>query len=318
MDGGSDLDADPRAQQAQECPGQETQDQGPGGAATPERVDGGGEGTRARPSKEGTTRVTDKGFEFEPPCAHIDWNRVRRTNVAALQRLGDASLLQDFIGDVAMGDVTLGEPDVHPVHAKAFRALQCQAQYLLYCHQAIKERTVELENRLDKLRKHEAAAKRKAHSRKERLKTLAVDAQAQDEVLASYHAMLEALDPSLASRVSWTEDGRLVLLDPNGYDGDSAFEHDEGQGHNGREQETEGSHGHPAPAHLHKSTPSDRQSGRSYLDDAQAVVEPPIRLLHSNELDRSHTEEPASDPGALEDQATSGAPRPQHEPNAAS
>ena len=91
--------------------------------------------------------------------------------------------------------------------------LQLQTQYLLYSHQALRERCIEVEKRLGKLQKHEAAAKRKTQARKERIRSLAAEAQAQDDVLHSYHAMLEVDDPALASRLAWTDDGRIVERD---------------------------------------------------------------------------------------------------------
>ena len=58
---------------------------------------------------------------------------------------------------------------------------------------------------------HEEAYKRKAATRKEKIRTLAADAQAQDDVIQSYHAMLEMADPEKAARIAWTDDGRVVL-----------------------------------------------------------------------------------------------------------
>ena len=65
---------------------------------------------------------------------------------------------------------------------QAFRLLQLQTQYLLYSHQTLRERCIEVEKRLAKMQMHEAAAKRKTDARKERIRTLAAEAQAQDDV----------------------------------------------------------------------------------------------------------------------------------------
>ena len=94
----------------------------------------------------------------------------------------DAHALQAFIGDVALGNIGDSHVEVNPRHLKAFRMLQMQTQYLLYSHQALRERSIEMEKRLGKLQKHEAAAKKKTQARKERIRTLAAEAQAQDDV----------------------------------------------------------------------------------------------------------------------------------------
>jgi len=106
-----------------------------------------------------------------------------------------------------------GDPEMetHQTHLKAFEMLQLQTQYLLFCHQTMRERHAEVERRLAKLQSHEEAYKRKAAVRKEKIRALAADAQAQDDVLQSYHAMLEMADPEKAARIAWTDDGRVVL-----------------------------------------------------------------------------------------------------------
>lgn len=155
-----------------------------------------------------------ENFRFEPACAHVDWAKVAGTNVARIQRRGDAEALRGFIGEVAMGHVDDGEMRLHPSHAKVFQLLQLQTQYLLFCHQTLRERSVEVDQALKKLHKKRTALQRQALARKERVRTLAADAQAQENMLASYHAMLEVADPELAARVAVSKDGQLVLLEP--------------------------------------------------------------------------------------------------------
>jgi hypothetical protein len=64
--------------------------------------------------------------------------------------------------------------------------------------------------RLKRLQRHEVKAKKQAQARKQALKNLECEAKQQEEVLATYHSLLAAIDPELAERVGWTEDGRLV------------------------------------------------------------------------------------------------------------
>eukprot|EP00619_Florenciella_sp_RCC1007_P008302 CAMPEP_0205905726 /NCGR_PEP_ID=MMETSP1325-20131115/1515_1 /ASSEMBLY_ACC=CAM_ASM_000708 /TAXON_ID=236786 /ORGANISM="Florenciella sp., Strain RCC1007" /LENGTH=475 /DNA_ID=CAMNT_0053271659 /DNA_START=57 /DNA_END=1486 /DNA_ORIENTATION=- len=165
--------------------------------------------SRRKPNR--TVSAPDN-FHFERASSRIDWDRLAGTNVASLQRRGDAAMLGKFIGDVAMGNAR-GDPEMetHQTHLKAFEMLQLQTQYLLFCHQTMRERHAEVERRLAKLQSHEEAYKRKAAVRKEKIRALAADAQAQDDVLQSYHAMLEMADPEKAARIAWTDDGRVVL-----------------------------------------------------------------------------------------------------------
>jgi len=86
-----------------------------------------------------------------PRTAPIDWHSVGAADVDAIRALGNAKALQRFIGDVAMGDFAGGlraregggdapcnAPDPRAVHA--MEVLQLQLQYLLYSHQALRER----------------------------------------------------------------------------------------------------------------------------------------------------------------------------------
>mmetsp|Transcript_58238 Transcript_58238/g.161469 ORF Transcript_58238/g.161469 Transcript_58238/m.161469 type:complete len:241 (+) Transcript_58238:144-866(+) len=162
--------------------------------------------------KANRTVSAPDNFHFERASSRIDWDRLAGTNVASLQRRGDAAMLGKFIGDVAMGNAQNDpEMEAHQTHLKAFQMLQLQTQYLLFCHQTMRERHAEVERRLAKLKSHEEGYKRKATTRKEKIRTLAADAQAQDDVIQSYHAMLEMADPEKAARIAWTDDGRVVL-----------------------------------------------------------------------------------------------------------
>ncbi len=58
-------------------------------------------------------------------------------------------------------------------------------------------------------RRHEEGAKARAKVRKERAESLRAEAKQQEEVMATYYALLEVDDPDLAARISWTDDGKL-------------------------------------------------------------------------------------------------------------
>ena len=139
----------------------------------------------------------------------MDWQSVEATDVAAIRSSGDARALQRFIGDVAMGDSTArGGGDPRGTHALVL--LQLQLQYLIYSHQALRQRVAEGERRLGRAERREAAAKLRAQDRKERVRSLASEGRAQEEVMASYVALLEGDDPQLAATIAWTETGHLV------------------------------------------------------------------------------------------------------------
>ena len=73
-------------------------------------------------------------------------------------------------------------PTPSPIHAQM---LQLQTQYLLFCHQTMRERHAEVERRIAKLKSHEEAYSRKASQRKEKIRTLGADAKAQDDLIQS-------------------------------------------------------------------------------------------------------------------------------------
>ena len=82
----------------------------------------------------------------------------------------------------------------------------------------MRDRAEAAERALERARRHEERAKHRALAKKERVRGLAAEAKTQEEVLASYHALLEQVDPGLAARVTWGDDGRLDLEGEGGGD----------------------------------------------------------------------------------------------------
>eukprot|EP00613_Pedinella_sp_CCMP2098_P053035 CAMPEP_0171894438 /NCGR_PEP_ID=MMETSP0992-20121227/46464_1 /TAXON_ID=483369 /ORGANISM="non described non described, Strain CCMP2098" /LENGTH=232 /DNA_ID=CAMNT_0012522223 /DNA_START=321 /DNA_END=1020 /DNA_ORIENTATION=+ len=179
-------------------------------------------------------------FHFERPSAPVNWTRFSSVQVESVRDRGEAGTLQHFLGDIAMGDIEdeeasrRGAKDPRALHA--YRVLQLQLQYLLYSHQALREKAAESEKvssplnpqilnqaasyfifasharsqRLQRLQQLEAKTKKKALIRKETLQRFTSEARQQEEVMTTYHTLLEHVDPGLANRVGWTDDGRLV------------------------------------------------------------------------------------------------------------
>jgi len=144
----------------------------------------------------------------------VNWTRFSSVQVESVRDRGEAATLQHFLGDIAMGDIEdeeasrRGAKDPRALHA--YRVLQLQLQYLLYSHQALREKAAESEKRLQRLQQLEAKTKKKALIRKETLQRFTSEARQQEEVMTTYHTLLEHVDPGLANRVGWTDDGRLV------------------------------------------------------------------------------------------------------------
>mmetsp|Transcript_61720 Transcript_61720/g.123746 ORF Transcript_61720/g.123746 Transcript_61720/m.123746 type:complete len:207 (-) Transcript_61720:82-702(-) len=153
-------------------------------------------------------------FHFERPSAPVNWTRFSSVQVESVRDRGEAGTLQHFLGDIAMGDIEdeeasrRGAKDPRALHA--YRVLQLQLQYLLYSHQALREKAAESEKRLQRLQQLEAKTKKKALIRKETLQRFTSEARQQEEVMTTYHTLLEHVDPGLANRVGWSDDGRLV------------------------------------------------------------------------------------------------------------
>lgn len=77
--------------------------------------------------------------------AEIDWQRIDRTNIVAIRDNGDVQKVQSFIATVAMGNAEDGTMSTDPNSMKAFKLMQLQLQYLLYSHQALRDKTIEAE-----------------------------------------------------------------------------------------------------------------------------------------------------------------------------
>mmetsp|Transcript_58240 Transcript_58240/g.161475 ORF Transcript_58240/g.161475 Transcript_58240/m.161475 type:complete len:163 (+) Transcript_58240:144-632(+) len=123
--------------------------------------------------KANRTVSAPDNFHFERASSRIDWDRLAGTNVASLQRRGDAAMLGKFIGDVAMGNAQNDpEMEAHQTHLKAFQMLQLQTQYLLFCHQTMRERHAEVERRLAKLKRSGEHSNHQPQTSDYRLRTI--------------------------------------------------------------------------------------------------------------------------------------------------
>jgi len=65
--------------------------------------------------------------------------------------------------------------------------------------------------RLRQSQKCEETARSKARVRKESVQMMLAEAQTQEQVMETYHTLLEGEDKELASRISWTIDGKLIV-----------------------------------------------------------------------------------------------------------
>mmetsp|Transcript_59894 Transcript_59894/g.135492 ORF Transcript_59894/g.135492 Transcript_59894/m.135492 type:complete len:233 (+) Transcript_59894:108-806(+) len=161
------------------------------------------------------------GFQFARPSAPIDMERVSRIDLDSIRSHGDLATiktLQKYVGVLACGDIRSTPVDPSDPRLKAFQLLQLQLQYLVFSHKALRDRAEAAERALERARRHEERAKHRALAKKERVRGLAAEAKTQEEVLASYHALLEQVDPGLAARVTWGDDGRLDLEGEGGGD----------------------------------------------------------------------------------------------------
>jgi hypothetical protein len=84
-------------------------------------------------------------FKLKNRSAEIDWQRIERTNIVAIRESGDIGKVQSFIATVAMGNAEDGRVSADPNSLKAFKLMQLQLQYLLYSHQALRDKTIETE-----------------------------------------------------------------------------------------------------------------------------------------------------------------------------
>lgn len=151
-------------------------------------------------------------FRFDDAKAAINWPRVVATNVTHLQRTNNHQGVLDFLADVAVGDVDDGYVDYGAkAHLTSLRLLQLSVQYLVYSQQALRHKTRTLDTGLRRLAKREAKEKKRCLERRATLKMLRDEAERQDDVLSTYHTMLEALDPDTAASLAQGKDGRLVF-----------------------------------------------------------------------------------------------------------
>ena len=130
-------------------------------------------------------------FRFKRPSAEIDWKRIEAIDVDLIRARGHSAALQKHLGVVAMGKVdeeTSSSLDPRALHA--YHVLQLQLQYLLFSHQALRDKAFESEKKLASMKRHEVKARRRSELRKERVRSLVAETANQEEVQRSKHVLL--------------------------------------------------------------------------------------------------------------------------------
>ena len=156
-------------------------------------------------------------FAFEERTAPVDWPRVASADVRRLEKLGDVVALREFLADVCVGDIDDGfvdyESERSQLELKALRTTQLAAQYLLYAQHVLASRKATLETGHERLKKAEVLERRRYEKRRDRVKLLEEELATQNRLCETHESVLKSIDPTLASRVSRDETGRVVVAD---------------------------------------------------------------------------------------------------------
>ena len=154
-------------------------------------------------------------FAFEERTAPVDWPRVAAADVRRLEKLGDVVALREFLADVCVGDIDDGfvdyETERSQLERTALRTTQLAAQYLLYAQHVLASRKATLETGHERLKKAEVLERRRYEKRRDRVKLLEEELATQNRLCETHESVLKSIDPTLASRVSRDETGRVVV-----------------------------------------------------------------------------------------------------------
>ena len=156
-------------------------------------------------------------FAFEERTAPVDWPRVAAADVRRLEKLGDVVALREFLADVCVGDIDDGfvdyETERSQLERTALRTTQLAAQYLLYAQHVLASRKATLETGHERLKKAEVLERRRYEKRRDRVKLLEEELATQNRLCETHESVLKSIDPTLASRVTRDESGRVVVAD---------------------------------------------------------------------------------------------------------
>mmetsp|Transcript_6193 Transcript_6193/g.9231 ORF Transcript_6193/g.9231 Transcript_6193/m.9231 type:complete len:258 (-) Transcript_6193:117-890(-) len=157
-------------------------------------------------------------FRFEKLENAINWPKVVGTNVKRLERANDHESVLEFLPEVAVGDVDDGFIDFDSkAEIAAFRHLQLSIQYLLYSQEVLRTQKKKLDCAYLKLEKRQAIAKSRYLKKRSQLKLLKNEQERQQDILSTYHTMLQALDPDMAATLATDSHGRVIIADDDDY-----------------------------------------------------------------------------------------------------
>jgi len=152
-------------------------------------------------------------FRFEGLECGVKWPRVCATNVRRLEMTQDYEGVLSFLAEVALGKADDGFLDVKRPQLKALQLLQLSSQYLLHSQQCLLSQRQTMDLGLKRLGKRAEKCKLENLAKRSELKLLLEERQRQNDVLATYHTLLQSLDPKLAASLAKDKKtGRVFCL----------------------------------------------------------------------------------------------------------